>query len=110
MLADYFLHKRGDIKRGNKLITELEEKLGAARTKEDSGTLKGEQGDHTLGYQYHASAVGKEDHPLLQHYKITELMHLDVALNNHLHDGKSALSVELKGLPDEPVTIPDYYD
>lgn len=110
MLAEFFLHKRGDIKKGNKLISQLEETLGAVKSEQKGGSLSGEQGDHTLGYQYHAAAVGKDDAPRLEHYKITELMHLDVALNHHLHDKKSALSVALKGLPDEPVMIPKYYD
>ena len=88
----------------------MEETLGSFESKKDGGSLSGEAGDHTLGYQYYADAVGKEDNPRLQHYKITELMHLDVALNNHLHDNKSALSVSLKDIPDERVMIPEYYD
>lgn len=110
MLADFFLHKRGDIKKGNKLITELEQILGAAKTSKDDGSLSGEQGDHTLAYQYAVDAVTKEDHPRLQQYKFTELMHIDMALNRHLHDNKSALSVALKKIPDERVMIPEYYD
>jgi hypothetical protein len=46
----------------------------------------------------------------MQHYKFTDLMHLDLTLNNHLHNNKSALSVEAKEIPDELVTIPTYYD
>jgi len=110
MLAEFFLQKRGDVKKGNKLINDLEETLGALKSSKEAGLLSGEPGDHTLGRQYQRQAHGKEDHPRLQQYKVNDLMKLDVALNNHLHHGKSALSVELKDLPEEPVMIPDYYD
>lgn len=76
----------------------------------DDDKLKGEPGDHTLGYQYHHESIDKEDHPRLQPYKFTDLMHLDMTLNKHLHNKKSALSVETKEIPDEIVNIPDYFD
>lgn len=39
-----------------------------------------------------------------------DMMDLDLAVNKHFHDGKSALAVRNKGIPDEKVTIPEYYD
>lgn len=106
MLADFFLHKRGDIKKGNKLVRDLEETLGAIKSDQDGGSLAGEAGEHSLAHQYQAAAVGKDEAPVLEHFKLAELMHLDVALNNHLHNDKSALSNANKALPDEPVMIP----
>lgn len=110
LLADFFLQKRSDIKKGNTLVKQLEETLGALGKRSEGEELQGEVGDHTLGFQYHAESVDKDDLPRLQHYKFTDLMHLDMTLNNHLHNKKSALSVDAKEIPDELVTIPTYYD
>ena len=38
------------------------------------------------------------------------LMDLDIAVNKHFHHGKSSLAKKNKDIPDELITIPEYFD
>lgn len=74
LLSDFFLQKRSEIKKGNTLVKQLEEAFGGPDKKEGDDELQGEAGDHTLGYQYLAQAIGKDDQPVLNQYSLTDLM------------------------------------
>lgn len=43
-------------------------------------------------------------------YNFRQLMKLDLAVNNHFHDGKGPLSNELRALPVDTVMIPEFFD
>lgn len=65
LLGDFFLQKRSDIKKGNSLVKQLEDTLGALGVRMEGEDLRGAAGEHTLGYQYLAESVDKDEHPRL---------------------------------------------
>ena len=119
MLADYFLQKRGDYKKGNQLLTKLEAIFGddtnPSAVKLSGTKLDGKAGarpaDRTLGELYLHQTRDKHDRPELLPYNFPALMELDIAVNRQLHGGKGGLSNELKAMPeDEQLHIPEYFE
>jgi len=108
MLADYFLQKRGDYKKGNQLLTDLERIFSSDSVRsggkaadyvnaEKQGKRAGDPtGEDTLGRLYLEQTMEKEDQPALEPYNFTALMDLDIAVNRQLHHGKGGISNELK--------------
>jgi hypothetical protein len=107
MLADYFLQKRGDYKKSNKLMSDLETAFDAQidpNTGHPSSTV-----GNTLGFHYMNQSVGKDEAIELIPYNFPALMDLDVAVNRQLHNNRGGFSKELKALADEDVSIPDHF-
>lgn len=93
LLADYFLQKRGDYKKSNQVLTDLERLFSSeesqtmlygdlpeddpARTADATGP--GQRG--TLGAKYLRQTWSKEDDPELLPYNFPAMMELDIAVN-----------------------------
>ena len=106
MLADYFLQKRGEYKKGNKLMSDLEKQF-------DSKIEQGHplaNGSNTLGYHYLSQAAYKDEAPELIPYNFPALLELDIAVNKRLHYNKGGLSQDLRDMGDDQFLIPEYYD
>lgn len=81
MLADYFLQKRGDYKKGNKLMQDLEQIFDSnIENPNDRHPLAGD-GQNTLGFHYMRQTVGKDEAPELIPYNFPALLELDIAVN-----------------------------
>ena len=119
MLADFFLQKRGDYKKGNQLQADLEaffdEQLTAKNLKSKKPLEHGHpataHGDnHSLGFHYMSQTVGKEDTLEFIPQNLGALFELDIAVNKRLNNNKSGLSKELRSLESTDCIIPEYFD
>lgn len=108
MLADYFLQKRSDYKKGNKLMTDLEKNFDA-KLGDDKGHPFSSKGN-TLGYHYMSQSVDKDEAIDLIPSNFPALMELDIAVNRQLHDNKGGLSQDLKDMGDDKFLIPEYFN
>jgi hypothetical protein len=108
MLADYFLQKRSDYQKGNKLMTDLE-KIFDSKIENNEGHPLTSSGN-TLGYHYMSQSVGKDDAPELIPSNFPALLELDIAVNRQLHNNKGGLSQALRDMGDENYHIPEYFD
>ena len=119
MMADFFLKSRGDYKKGNKLMGELEELFrqnlqgladGPASSAGKELEAKGAGADGTLGELYQRQSGMKDDYLALPGYHFPALMDLDIAVNRQLHQGKGGLSRELREMEEGSDVIPPFFD
>jgi len=106
MLADYFLQKRGEIKKSNGLLKDLESVFG----KEIGNDWGNADQEKTLGELYLRQTWDKDDTPELLPYNLPALMDLDLAVNRHLTENKGGLSEEMRSIKDQDVTIPEWFE
>ena len=98
MLADYFLHQRGEYKSGNKLLKQLEDYFGDANK------------NQTLGATYSKQLQEKDEAPVLNPSSWPALLELDIALNRRLYENKSGFSKYVRELIDENLEIPQFFE
>mmetsp|Transcript_14534 Transcript_14534/g.22566 ORF Transcript_14534/g.22566 Transcript_14534/m.22566 type:complete len:225 (-) Transcript_14534:821-1495(-) len=92
MLASYFLNARGETKKANQMIEGLEK---AFRPEAFEPGITDEM---SLGGIYNRNTMDKDDFPELVPAHAPALLDLDIALNNHLHNGQSALSLTSRSI------------
>jgi len=128
MLADYFLQKRADYKKSNKLLEDIEtlfatkegrvhsyDDLVAGHPVANAQELQVESAKNTIGAHYLRQTWNKQDKPSLLPYNLPALMELDKAVNRQLHNGRSAFSNQVRGMyesmdgTENPSEIPPYF-
>lgn len=111
MLADYFLQKRADYKKSNKLLEDIESLFGTKEGKVHSydelpaghpaataQEVQDELAKNTIGIHYLRQTWNKEDRPTLMPYNLPALMQLDGAVNRQLHKNRSGFSAQVRGM------------
>jgi hypothetical protein len=110
MLADYFLQKRGDYKKSNKLMSDLEKQLDAKLAQNEEFGHPNGSGQDTLGFHYLNQSIGKDEAPELIPHNFPALLELDIAVNKRLHNSRGGVSKELRAMGDDKFLIPEYFN
>ena len=107
MLTDYFLTQRGEIKKGNQLLSNLEEHF-----KNQTNPMNADQQElhERLGALYNKNCSDKSESPMMIPSSFPALLDLDIAINRRLYDNTSGFSKELREKQGIDLQIPEYFD